>query len=294
VRWTSSAPQLVSVDSVSGLARALAFGTAQITASVGSVRSATPGQLDVPSDLLPEFVPDTVVLAPGDTFTLGVRLRRVSIGPVPTRTPVIAPLDTAPASITASGLVTAKPTGSGTATFSLTACGLTGHGAARVFAPPDSLTGTSYLWLSGPVELRVTLAAAVHNFALTAVRSAFQIFGGKGANGQQFAYEDTLRLTAAGTFPLDSLGSSEVGSVPCTPPRPFAVYGDNAPSSLLSMHGGSAAVTTFSTAGAFRAISGRVVGRVRGFVNGVLTTLDTLQAIYTFSAPLRDTTGVCP
>jgi hypothetical protein len=63
---------------------------------------------------------------------------------------------------------------------------------------------------------------------------------------------------------------------------------------LLSLRGGSASVTSFTPQTGYAAVSGRAVTRVRGYVNGVLTTLDTLQAIYTFSAPLRDSTGVCP
>lgn len=292
VRWSSSAPLTVAVDSVSGVARALALGTAQITAAAGSLRSAKPGRLDVPSDLSPELVPDTVVLAPGDTFTLGARLRRLSAGPVPSRTPLIAPFDTSVASLDATGLVTAKAPG--TATFSVSACGFTGRGAAQVFTPPDALTGAGYLWLSGPVELRVRLATVVHNFPLSSNKPAFQVFGSASVSGKQFAYEDTVRLAAVGAFPLDSLSSSGVASAQCAPPRPFAIYGDNAPSSLLSMHGGSASVTRFAPQTGYTAVSGRAVTRMRGFVNGVLTTLDTLQAIYTFSAPLRDTTGVCP
>ena len=292
VRWSSSAPSLVSVDSVSGFARALAFGTAQITASVGSLRSATPGRLDVPSDLTAETVPDTVVLAPGDTFTLGARLRRVSSGPTPTRTPVIAALDTAPASITAAGLVTAKAVG--TATFTLSACGFTGHGAAQVYTPPDSATGTGYLWLSGPVEVRYRLGTSVRNYLLSSRKPAFQAFGFANPKGRSFAYEDTVQLAGPGTFALDSLRSSEVSSASCAPPRPFAAYGDSTLSSLLSLHGGAAAVTSYSTAGGFRAVSGRISGRMSGYLNGILTTLDTLRLIYTFSAPLRDSTGVCP
>ena len=292
IRWTSSAPQTVAVDSVSGLAHALALGTTRISASVGSLLSANPGRLDVPSDLDPQFVPDTVVLAPSDTFTLGVRLKRKSAGPVPNRTPVITPSSDAIASLDATGLVTATTT-AGTSSLALTACGFTGHGAARVFTPPDSVTGLGYLWLSGPAELRASLGAVVRNFTLTSKKPAFQIFGGKGSNGQQFAYEDTLQLTTTGIFPLDSISSSAVTSAQCAPPRPFAVYGDNTPSALVTMHGGSAAVTTFVQTG-YRAVSGRVISRVRGFVNGVVLSIDTLQAIYTFSAPLRDTTGVCP
>jgi hypothetical protein len=41
-------------------------------------------------------------------------------------------------------------------------------------------------------------------------------------------------------------------------------------------------------------ISGAVAGRLVGYVNGVITARDTLQMIFTFSAPLRDTTNVCP
>ena len=292
IRWSSSAPTLVAVDSLSGVARARAFGTAQIAATAGRVSSAKPARLDVPSDLTPEFVPDTVVLAPLDTFTLGARMRRLSAGPVPSRTPAIVPLNTAVASLDATGLLTAKT--AGTASLSLSGCGFTGHGAARVFTPPDSLTGLGYLWLSGPPELRVSLGTVAHNFTLTSKKPAFQIFSGKGSNGEQFAYEDTLQLSGVGTFPLDSLRSTEISSATCAPPRPWAVYGDNSLSSLLSMHGGSATVTTYSTAAGFRMVGGRVIGRMRGVVGGVAGTVDTLQAIYTFSAPLRDTTNACP
>ena len=293
VRWASSAPSSVSIDSVTGLARALALGTAQITATAGGLRSATPGQVEVPSDLLPEFVPDTLVLAPGDTFTLGVRLRRASTGLVPVRTPVIAALDTAPASITTSGLVTAKAVG--TAGFSLGTCGFTGHGAARVFTPPDSATGLGYLWLSGPAELRVSFGALALNFTLSTKKPAWQVASSLGSTSKQFVYEDTVRLTGAGPYPVDSLASSEATpTLPCQPPRPFAAYGDQSSlTSILSMHGGSAGVTTFTSKGAWFAIAGRVRIQMRGFFGGV-TKLDTLQAIYTFSAPLRDSTNACP
>ena len=294
VRWSSSAPATVAVDSVNGVAHALALGTAQITAAAGGLRSAKPGRLDVPSDLSPELVPDTVVLAPGDTFTLGARLRRLSAGPVPSRTPLITPLDTAPAGIAATGLVTAKA--AGIATFSVSACGFLGHGAAQVYAPPDSLTGTGYLWLSGPVEVRARLGTSVRNFSLTSTKPAFQVSGSAAGGAKQFAYEDTLRLAAAGTFPVDSITSGEATpAATCSPPRPFALYGDNGTLTvLLSVRGGSAAVTSFASRTGYAVVSGRAVTRVRGYVNGVLTTLDTLQAIYTFSAPLRDSTGVCP
>jgi hypothetical protein len=292
VRWSSSAPTLVSVDSVSGVAHALTFGTAQITAAVGSLRSASPGRLDVPSDVVAEAVPDTAILAPGDTFTVGARLRRLWARPWPSRVPVITPLDTAPASITAAGLVTAKA--AGTASFTLSACGFTGRGAVQVYSPPDSLTGTGYLWASGHREMRLRFATAPKNYMLSGAKPAFEVFGSAAVRSAQFAYVDSLRLAGTGTFPVDSIRSSEVASAGCAPPRPFAVYGDNAPSSLLSMHGGTVVVSTYSTSPGFRAISGRMVARLSGFLEGLTTAPDTLRAIFTFSAPLRDTTGVCP
>jgi len=294
IRWTSSAPQTVAVDSVSGLAHALALGTVQISASVGGLRSANPGRLDVPSDLDPQFVPDTVVLAPNDTFTLGARLKRKSAGPVPNHLPVITPSSDAVASLGATGLAAAKTVG--TSSLALTACGFTGHGAARVFTPPDSLTGLGYLWLSGPAELRVSMGTVLHNFTLTSKKPAFQLFGSAAANTRQFGYEDTLQLAAIGSYALDSLLSTEAtATTACNPPRPFATYGDNSAfTSLFSMHGGLTTVSTYSTVAGFRRVSGRVTARMRGIISAVATTVDTLQAIYTFSAPLRDTTGVCP
>jgi hypothetical protein len=291
VRWSSSAPEAVAIDPASGVARALAFGSAQITAMSGSATSAKPGQLDVPSDLSPEFVPDTVVLAPSDTFTLGVRLRRLSAGPVPSRTPAIAPLDATVARLDATGLVTAKAPG--TATFSLAACGFTGHGAARVYTPPDSVTGLGYLWLSGPFERRVSFGTVAWNLTLSSKKPAFQVYSGAGRTTRQFAYEDTLRLTGVGAFPVDSLLSTQAPTAECSPPGPFAVYSDPVPTALVSLRGGSAAVTTYMQLAGYRVIAGRVVTRMRGTV-GSNPAVDTLQAIYTFSAPLRDTTTACP
>jgi hypothetical protein len=234
-----------------------------------------------------------VVLAPLDTFTLGARMRRLSAGPAPSRTPAIAPLNTPVASLDSAGLLTAKT--AGTASLSLSGCGFTGHGAARVFTPPDATTGLGYLWVSGPAEIRATFGTVAFNFPTSAKKPAFQVFSSAGANAKQFAFEDTLLLSGVGVFPLDSLLTSEANTAQCRPPRPFAIYGENSSfTALLSLHGGSAAVTTFAPQSGYVAISGRATTRMRGVVGGVVGTVDTLQAIYTFSAPLRDTTTACP
>ncbi len=293
--WSSSAPQVVSIDPVDGVARALATGSTQITASSRGARSA-PAGLDVPADLRPEFVPDSVVLAPGDTITLGVRLRRASGGALPSHTPVITPFSSRVASLDATGLVTAKDTGR--ASLALTVCGQAGGGAADVFIPPDSLTGSSYLWLSGAAELRVRLPAQAIDFTRTGGGPAFQVVAPPGNPSRFFLYEDTVSLAGAGTYALDSLKSTEVTStLACQPPRPFAMYTDQAAVTLLfGLRGASAQVTTF-TSQAPRAVSGRMIFRVRGSVNGQLGPgggPDTLAAIYTFSVPLVSVANVCP
>ncbi len=296
IRWTSSAPTMVSVDSVSGVARALAFGTAQINASAGALRSATPGRLDVPADLSPEFVPDTVVLAPLDTFTLGARMRRLSAGPAPSRTPVMAPSKNAVASLDATGLVTAKAPG--TASLTLAGCGFTGHGAARVFTPADSLTGVGYLWVSPPAELHLSLPAMLYNFRTTAGLPAFQVFslvGPASSPTRVFVSEYTATLSDTGTFRIDSLLSSEATTAPCAPRRPFATYSEPPTlTALFSLSGGTTVVTTFASKGNYAIVSGRATLRMRGIVGGVTTQLDTVTAIYTFGAPLVTKTNACP
>jgi hypothetical protein len=101
---------------------------------------------------------------------------------------------------------------------------------------------------------------------------------------------------APGSFPLDSLLSIEATpQLGCAPPRPFATYGDQAQiTTLLGMAGGSVWVTSFAPQTGYSAVSGRMKLRMRGIVGGVLTRVDTLSAIYTFSAPLVDSTGACP
>lgn len=297
IAWSSSAPQVASIDPARGVARALATGTALITASYGGAVSPA-ATLDVPSDLLPEFVPDSAVLAPGDTMTLGVRLRRASSGPVPAHLPAITPADGPVASLSAAGLVTAKAPGR--ASLSLAACGQQGGGAVDVFTPPDSLTGMGYLWLSGRQEVRVHLPARLFNFTRTSGGPGLEISSIAGL--RQFGYVDTTALSGIGTLPLDSLNSSEVHTkLECVPPRPFALYADNTNAarvtSVFSLQGGSARITSYAQQGGYAAVSGRLLFQVRGLVNGQLApggAPDTLAAIYTFSAPLVDTTNACP
>ncbi len=294
--WASSAPEVIGVGAATGVARALATGSSVITASAQGVTSSG-ANLDAPADLVPEFVPDSALLAPGDTMTLGVRLRRASNGPVPARTPVFTPFDSAVASLDASGTVHAKKVGS--VSLSVSACGRQGGGQVEVFTPTDAVTGKAYLWLSGPPELRFRLPARVINFTRTGGQPAFQVTScvGPCTNPTRlFVYEDTVHLSATGGYPLDSLNSMEAsGTLACSPPRPFALYGDNSPTAaLVSMRGGSAAVTRLAPQSGYSAVSGRLLLRMRGVVLGVLTQLDTLNVIYMFSAPLVDSTGACP
>jgi hypothetical protein len=294
--WSSSAPQIVSIDPALGVAHALATGSTRITAAASGVRSAA-AQLDVPADLVPEFVPDSVVLAPGDTLTLGTRLRRVSSGPVPAHVPAIAAFDSAVAGLDTAGLLTAKS--AGRVVVSLSACGHQGVGAADVFVPPDSVTGLAYLWLSGSKEVRVRLGVRAFNYARTGGQPALEI--GDSAT-RAFAYVDTVALAGIGPLALDSLNSRELGSgLQCQPPRPFATYSDATsvllPTALFSLRGGSVRVTTFTSRTGFTAVSGRMVFSMRGIVNGQLGPgggADTLAAVYTFSGPLVTRPGACP
>ena len=295
--WSSSAPLVASVDPASGVAHALSTGSTRITAVSAGVSSAS-SALDVPADLVPQFVPDSVVLAPGDTMTLGVRLRRVSSGPVPGRVPAIAAFDSAVARIDATGLLTAKSTGR--AGLSLSACGQQGGGAVDVFTPPDSVTGSAYLWLSGAKELRLRLPVRAINFTRTGGGGAFQIVGPVNNTTRFFLYEDTVPLAGIGRYALDSLKSSEVtNTLACQPPRPFAWYQDLTTSQttlLFGLRGAAAQVTSFTSQTGYKVVSGRLVFRMRGEVSGQLGPgggPDTLAAIYTFSAPLV-TWNVCP
>jgi len=290
--WISSAPEVIAVGA-SGVARALRTGSASVTASAQGVTS-NRAAIDVPADLVPEFVPDSAVLAPGDTMTLGVRLRRISSGPVPPQSPVFAAFDSAVASLDASGLVHAKTQGQ--VGLSVSACGHQGGGRVDVFSPSDAVTGKAYLWLSGRTELRVRLPARALNFTRKNGLPAFQVFGRVGNNVRVFLYEDTLALSGAGAYVLDSLLTSEASAstLACVPPRPFALYTDQtALTLLLSVTGGPARVTSFTPQTTFTAVSGRMAFRIRGVISGG-QQVDTLNAIYMFSAPLVDSAGACP
>jgi hypothetical protein len=66
---------------------------------------------------------------------------------------------------------------------------------------------------------------------------------------------------------------------------------------LFGLHGAAAQLTSFAPQNGYKAVSGRLVFRMRGEVSGQLGPgggADTLAAIYTFSAPLVSWAGVCP
>ncbi len=276
--WISSAPNAVTVDST-GLARAVALGATAITASAQGVTSGGAG-LDVPGDLVPEFVPDSAVLAPGDTMTLNVRLRRLSAGPVPQHQPVFTPFDSTAASLAATGLVTAKAVGR--VSPALAACGVAGGGAVDVYMPPNAGTGSAYLWLSGPVEWRVRLPVRLFNYPRTGGGPAFQIASKVGLinpPSQFFFYVDTVNLAGRGVLPIDSIATTQVPLNPaCSPPRGFALYESGSQTLTFSLSAGSLSVTSFAAQSGYTAVSGRASLRLRGQVAGG-TTLDTLRAI---------------
>lgn len=141
VSWASQSPSVASVN-VSGLVRAVARGNTQVTATCDLQGSPKQASVSVTVTLIPAasviVEPATFLLAPGQTQQLTATPKDAAGNPLSDRTVAWRSSNTAVATVSTAGLVSAV--GGGTATISATTENTTGFSSATVPLPVASVT----------------------------------------------------------------------------------------------------------------------------------------------------------
>ncbi|HEY2825171.1 MAG TPA: Ig-like domain-containing protein, partial [Gemmatimonadales bacterium] len=217
--WKSDQPFLASVDSLTGAVKGLAIGAAAITAQVGPVVDTA--QVFVVSPVSVSLGLDTILLAPGDTFTIPADAGSRT-GPAPTLTygggsAAIATVNPQ------SGLVTAVA--SGVTAYQVHADTFVAAGVVEVLALADTASdGSLSMTLTGAVTRRVMLAARGFNYPTLDNTLAFQL-----AAVNPDTTEDHLTMLLQNT--VNATQTRAIGVLPsnvsdpvCHPPGTWAFY----------------------------------------------------------------------
>lgn len=250
--WRSDQPFIVHVDSLTGSVRGIAPGVAAITARTGAVLdTAEVFVLDLFSLSLPL---DTLLLAPGDTFTIPVDLI-VRGGATPPQVRFSGGAAAVATVDPATGLVTAV--NAGVVGFEVRADSLVATGGIEVLVLTDTTFGLVYLRLSGAATRSGRLSSRAFNHPTDDAGTAFNLKApGPGQELLAILLTDSLvgpRVDTVGT--LDP--AAFVPEVVCLPPISFSFYIDPARTTALSLAGGRVAVTTLTPLVGGSAISGR-------------------------------------
>ena len=222
VRWTSSAPDVVAVDSLTGVATALRTGDATLHATIPGERSAAIDvRVSVSCPALPEIgptlTPATLTLATGGVGRVRASMRR-SLG-APTCTVVtdtaftFASLDTTIAVVDATGLVTGRRPGQAVVRASLAASPTVAASLpVTVTSALAPLAGISIsptrlalpTWGTQPLTAVVSLAAGAPAGTSTAV-----VFRSSNACVARVTAGDTLTAGVAGTATITALAVAD-------------------------------------------------------------------------------------
>lgn len=251
ITWRSDQPFLVAVDSLTGTLTALGTGIAAVTARAGAVSDTA--QVFVVGPLSLDL--DTILLFPGDTFSIPITVRAGG----PPASPVFGGGDPAVATVDpATGIVTAI--GFGGAPFTARVDTFTRSGQIQVLDVPDTTVGNVYLALSGAVTDRFRLVSRGFNHPTLDARTALQLVAESFDGSQRIVFEliDSLtgaRTTALGELPASALGT---GADPvCFPPVSWSVYDDFDNVRKARSLSGAISITTVQPIPGGKAVSGR-------------------------------------
>ncbi len=262
VRWASSAPAFLHVDSVSGEIVGVGRGAAILTATANGIAGHA---LVLVADTLDlALVLDTIFLLPNDTITIPVAVQsKGGSPPSPWFATANAAIDTVDS---ASGLVTSRATG--TARYFVHAGPLVDTGAI-VVRPPDtaSANSRSFFSASGTANRKSGGLAYAINYNQHGGAPAFQLRAYSQSGNtllDNALFSLVSALDTATTFVIDSISPTEAfgqnADPVCQPPRAWATwttYSVNPSVTGLSRHTGQLIVTKVVSAPGGTALSGR-------------------------------------
>lgn len=160
VSWASQSPNVASVN-VSGMVHAVATGNTQVTATCDLQGSPKQASVSVTVTLVPAasviVEPATFLLAPGQTQQLTATPKDAAGNPLSDRTVSWRSSNTAVATVSTAGLVSAI--GGGTATISATSENTSGFSSATVPLPVASVTmspSNATIFVGSTVQLTAT------------------------------------------------------------------------------------------------------------------------------------------
>jgi hypothetical protein len=299
VRWASSNPAIVQVDSLTGAGHAVSPGFAQVIAYSHSLQGSA--LVVVSRALQVTLLLDSLLLMPGDTITIPVHLAHQAPG-VPTvwfsaSTNAVFSLDSA------SGRDSARAPG-GPIPFvvhaALGADTTADSGTVEVLSPIDTTGGRAAYAMFGTVIRSVKSAAEAYNYQRTGDSLTFRLraFIAQGTTTVE-AVVITVRVPVSvpGAFPIDSLSADEAlgsgGADPvCRPPRNWASWSTIATNpriDAVSRPGGEIVITQVKPLPGGYAISGRFEFPARR-LDLYNDPLGTLPIFGTFVTPLTTTT----
>jgi hypothetical protein len=298
VRWSSSTPTVMQVDSVTGQIAAVGRGAAILTATANGVAGHA---LVIVADTLDlALVLDTIYLLPSDTITIPVAVQsKGGSPPAPWFATANAAIDTVDS---ASGLVTSRATG--TARYFVHAGALVDTGAIVVRAADTaSANSRSFFTVSGTANRHTGGFAYAINYNLHGGAPAFQlrVFSQSGNTLlDNLLFSIVTAVDTPTVFVIDSISPTEAfgaGADPvCQPPRSWATwttYAVNPSVTGLSRHTGAVTITKVVAAPGGTALG----GRFRFLAQRTDMYGDSLGAVAllgTFVAPLYTNLTACP
>ena len=296
LRWRTSTPTVLAVDSLTGRVIALARGAGVVEARAGDADGGAAVAVSDPLEVT--LLVDTVYLMPGDTFTVPVTVLRRGGSPpavrfAPSLNPSVYTIDTV------TGTITAGASGAATRLVAR-ADTVADTGAVEVVVLTDTLGGKGFFTVLGSVTRRARAVARAVNYRRQGDTLTFRL-NLSISSGSQVVENVVVTLrapvTATGTFVVDSITPAEAfgsgSDFICRPARAWSLWSLRAVTDVVGLsQSGTISIARVATITNGQAISGSFVfeARRRDFYDELLGRLPVRG---TFVAPLIADNRAC-
>jgi hypothetical protein len=254
IRWSSTAPSVAAVDSATGVVTGLRAGTAEVIARAGLVTDTA--EIAVVNVLQVALALDTILLAPGDTFTILAAVQTFDGSPPPPTVfrggaPTIATIDSM------TGLVTAV--GPGSVPFSADVDTVHVTGQVAVLQVADTVFGALQAAFEGSIQAQFAFGARAFNHPNDFGGSMFQIAASTADELVALVFVDSLGGTTTRSFGTLTPADIGAGTDPiCRPTTSFGYFRQDPTGIIaLSIQGGTLYARVVGPVPGGQALSGR-------------------------------------